>query len=323
MHQSTSNINSTQIVIPCDDLDETLDFFVEQLGFRLEMIMPADSPSVAVISGYGVNLRLETTELFSPPSLRLIGDFAEEKKLIAPNGMWIDLIQTKSEINLPDLKEEFLINRIDDLNAWKAGRANMQYRDLIPSRLGGRFIASHIRIPVGGEVPDYVHYHKVRFQMIFCKTGWAKLVYEDQGEPFIFQAGDCVLQPPEIRHRVLEASDGLEVIEIGTPAIHETFREHEITLPTTQVLPERVFNGQKFVHHIASEDIWELQENRFEFHETGILNATNGLADVRILRAKSKIKTTLFHQGECLFMFVLSGEMKVGDDLLKVGDCCV
>lgn len=322
MLNSSSKLNSAQVVIPCNDLNEMLVFFVEQLGFRLEMIMPADSPGVAVVSGYGVSLRLEKSELFSPPNLRLIGDFAVEKQLIAPNEMRVDLIQSKSEIALPELKEEFFISRMND-EPWKAGRANMQYRDLIPSRLGGRFIASHIRIPKGGEVPDYVHYHKVRFQMIFCKTGWAKLVYEDQGEPFILNAGDCVLQPPEIRHRVLEASDELEVIEIGTPAIHETFREHEITLPTSQVLPKRSFNGQKFIHHIASEANWRLQNDGFEFCETGISAVTNGLADVKVLRAKSKIKTTLFHQGEFLFLFVLAGEMKVGDGLLKVGDCCV
>lgn len=322
MHNSSSNNFSTQIIVPCNDLNETLDFFVEQLGFRLEMIMPADSPCVAVISGYGMNLRLETAELFSPPNLRLIGDFAEEKQLTAPNGMRIDLIKAKSEINLPELKEEFVISRMDE-NAWQTGRAEMQYRDLIPSRLGGRFIASHIRIPKGGEVPDYVHYHKVRFQMIFCKTGWAKLVYEDQGEPFIFNAGDCVLQPSKIRHRVLEASDGLEVIEIGSPAIHETFREHEITLPTAQVLPERIFNSQRFVHHIASKADWKLQNDGFKFRETRISTATNGLADVKVLRATSKITESIFHHGEFLFLFVLAGEMKVGDDLLKVGDCCV
>ena len=43
-----------------------------------------------------------------------------------------------------------------------------------------------------------------------------KLVYEDQGEPFILNAGGCATQPPEIRHCVLQASDNLEVIEIGT-----------------------------------------------------------------------------------------------------------
>ena len=129
----------------------------------------------------------------------------------------------------------------------------MQYRDLIPSRLGGRFIASHIRIPDGGPVPDYVHFHHIRFQMIYCKAGWARLVYEDQGEPFLFHAGDCVLQPPEIRHRVLEASDGLEVIEIGCPAVHETFADHAMTLPTPHLLPERDFGGQRFVRHVAAK----------------------------------------------------------------------
>lgn len=287
---SASNNISTQIVIPCNDLNKTLNFFIEQLGFRLEIIMPADSPSVAVISGCGATLRLE-------------------------------LIGADSDINSPEETQEFIISRMDD-DAWKVGRAGMQYRDLIPGRLGGRFIASHIRIPNGGEVPDYVHYHKVRFQMIYCKTGWAKLVYEDQGEPFIFRAGDCVLQPPKIRHRVLEASDGLEVIEIGSPAIHPTFAEHNITLPTPQVLPERLFNGQRFVHHIASKAQWELQNNGLEFRDTGISSATNGLADVKVLRATSKITVPIFHQGEFLFLFVLAGELKVGNDLLRVGDCC-
>lgn len=313
---------STQIVVPCHDLTAMIDFFAE-IGFRLEMIKPADSPNVAVISGFGVNLRLETNENLQSPNLLLIGDFVEEKHLTTPNGMRIDLVKMNSEIDLPELKEEFFISRMNDENAWKIGRADMQYRDLIPSRLGGRFIASHIRIPKGGEVPDYVHYHKVRFQMIFCKTGWAKLVYEDQGKPFFFKAGDCVLQPPEIRHRVLEASDGLEVIEIGTPAIHETYREHEITLPTKQVLPKRVFNGQKFVHHIASKAVWKEQKDGFEFRDTEISNATNGLADVKVLRSKSKFNSAISHQGEFLFLFILEGEMKIGSDLLKAGDCCV
>jgi mannose-6-phosphate isomerase-like protein (cupin superfamily) len=298
-----------------------IDFFAE-IGFRLEMIMPADSPNVAVISGFGINLRLETTEDFQPPNLRLIGDFAEEKQIIAPNGMRVTLIPAESEINLPEFKQEFIISRNDE-NDWKIGRAGMQYRDLIPNRLGGRIIASHIRIPNGGEVPDYVHYHKVRFQMIYCKTGWAKLVYENQGEPFIFRAGDCVLQPPEIRHRVLETSDNFEVIEIGSPAVHPTFVEHEITLPTPQFSPERLFNGQKFVHHISSKSSWKAKNDGFESRETGIFSATDGLADVKILRTASKVRTTLFHHGEFLFLFVLAGEIGVGNELLQTNDCCV
>src|SRR6185503_1504966 len=74
-------------------------------------------------------------------------------------------------------------------NPKSKGRAGMEYRDLIPDRLDGRVIASHIRITKGGEVPDYVHYHKIRFQMIYCKRGWIRVVYEDQGPPFVLNAG--------------------------------------------------------------------------------------------------------------------------------------
>ena len=47
------------MVVGCDDLGETLAFFVDQIGFRVDVISPADDPRVAVISGHGVRLRLE------------------------------------------------------------------------------------------------------------------------------------------------------------------------------------------------------------------------------------------------------------------------
>ena len=87
-----------------------------------------------------------------------------------------------------------------------------EYRDLVPDRLGGAMIASHIRIADPGPVPDMVHYHKVGFQLIFCVNGWVDVVYEDQGDPIRLTAGSCFIQPPEIRHRVLYSGDDLEVI---------------------------------------------------------------------------------------------------------------
>lgn len=75
----------------------------------------------------------------------------------------------------------------------------------------------------------------------YCRSGWVRVVYEDQGESFVMHAGDCVLQPPEIRHRVIESSDDLEVIEVSVPAEHETFAEHEITLPNKTFKPDRIF----------------------------------------------------------------------------------
>ncbi len=122
-------------------------------------------------------------------------------------------------------------------------------------RIGG--VAGSSRVtsgsPGGGDVADWVHFHRIRFQMIFVAAGWVDVVYEDQGEPFRMVAGDCVLQPPEIRHRVLRSSPGLEVIEIGCPAEHDTLADHDLDLPTATVRPERDFGGQRFVRHIADD----------------------------------------------------------------------
>jgi len=204
----------------------------------------------------------------------------------------------------------------------------MRYRDLIPGRLNGRFIASHIRIPEGGPVPDYPHYHHVRFQMIFCRRGWVRVVYEDQGEPFVMTAGDCVLQPPTIRHRVLEASPGLEVVEIGCPAEHATCRDHDIALPTGRDAPSRLFGGQRFVRHQADSAAWGTTPDGFAVRDTGIAAATDGLAGAQVLRADDRARPlALTHAGEFRFLYVLEGEVRIdgdgfGSHLLAADDSC-
>ncbi|HEV8390781.1 MAG TPA: VOC family protein [Dongiaceae bacterium] len=333
-HGLADHIRLAQVLLPCRDMAATLSFFTDQLGFRVNLIFPADSPQVAVVSGHGLTLRLEATrDDTTPITLHLLCDLsslpaATPRALTAPGGTRIELVEARRPVEVPAGTQEFVLSRMGD--AWGVGRAGMQYRDLIPSRLGGRFIASHIRIPIGGPVPDYVHFHRIRFQMIYCKKGWARLVYEDQGEPFLFHAGDCVLQPPEIRHRVLEASDGLEVIEIGCPALHETFADHAMTLPTPHLLPERDFGGQRFVRHVAAEARWlPWRGDGFEMRDTGIAAATDGLAGVRVVRARDRVEAKFgAHGGEFLFFFVLGGEVTLevqdhGRHSLSTSDSCV
>ena len=221
-NQIAGDTGVAEVLVPCLDLDQTLDFFTAKLGFRIEMITPADNPNTAIISGYGLRLCLRVGGSGKDVSLRLSSATRSPQLLQAPNGTQVEIISATSQVLLPPLQETLVISEFASDASWTVGRAGMRYRDLIPSRLGGVFIASHIHIPNGGPVPDYVHYHRVKFQMIYCKSGWERVVYEDQGESFIMNAGDCVLQPPEIRHRVLESSDNLEVIEIGAPAEHET-----------------------------------------------------------------------------------------------------
>ncbi|GBL21250.1 hypothetical protein EMGBS4_13100 [Acidimicrobiaceae bacterium] len=241
--------------------------------------------------------------------LRLHSTDRKAQTLRAPNGTTIEIINRGSDVILPELRESLVVTPLTSDDSWTVGRAGMRYRDLIPSRLGGVFIASHIHIPNGGPVPDYVHYHRIKFQMIYCKSGWVRVVYEDQGEPFVMHAGDCVLQPPEIRHRVLESSDNLEVIEIGAPAEHETFAEHSITLPTMTLRPDRDFSGQGFVRHVAEQTPWlPWRYEGFEARNTGIDSATSGFASALTVRAnKSATLCESSHRHQLMFMFILSG----------------
>ena len=203
-----------------------------------------------------------------------------------------------------------MVNRLHDDARWIVGRAGMRYRDLIPGRLGGSFIASHIHIPDAGPVPDYVHFHRVRFQMIFCAKGWVRLVYEDQGEPFVLEAGDCVLQPPRIRHRVLECSADLEVVEIGCPADHETIVEHTIELPTAALRADREFSGQRFTRHraVAGRVAGVAPDAVSNNVTSGSTRATRGLAGARVVRpAGDPSSDQLAHDTEFQFLFVLGG----------------
>jgi len=334
---------AAQVVVPCSDLANTLEYLTSIPGFAVDLIMPADAPTVAVVSGHGVALRLEqiNDDRTPPPiTLRLSGASAPSPELraLAPGmrrNLIVEFVATDAPVDVPAGVQQFLLTRLEGAGSWGVGRAGMLYRDLIPGRLGGRFVASHIRIPQGGPVPDYVHFHRIRFQMIFCRRGSAQLVYEDQGPPFAFNEGDCVLQPPGIRHRVLETSAGFEVVEIGCPAVHETHADRALALPTGRVLPDRLFDSQRFVRHVAAEAHWAPWHpagsgNGFEARDTGIGIATNGLAGVHVVRSTrdGAATPTTRHTGEFLFLFVLSGELKLssstlGDHRLGEADCCV
>jgi quercetin dioxygenase-like cupin family protein len=301
------------IVLPCIDLEETLKFFVDEVGFKLEMITPADNPRSAVIAGYGTRVCLDTEFSGAPGLLRLETNSETNSRKIAPNGTSIEFLSKNRTPIYGVLDDALIVSKLSTEVPMTTGRAGMIYRDLIPGRLGGRVIASHIHIPNGGQVPDYVHYHRISFQIIYCKSGWVRVVYEDQGESFVMQAGDCVLQPPEIRHRVLESSDNLEVIEIGSPAEHETFAEHEITLPTSTLRPDRDFSGQKFVRHIATETQWlPWRFPGFVSRNTGIDKATAGFASAETVRGEVGATITDTKKShELFFVFVLNGSVSL------------
>ena len=245
------------------------------LGLRLDLIFPADDPHTAVLSKDGTRVRL-TSRPDAPPA----------------------------SAALPEFKPEFVVTHAG--NAAGEGRAGMLYRDLIPSRLGGRYIASHIMIGEGGPVADWVHYHRIAFQLICVRRGWVRVVYEDQGPPFLMAEGDMVLQPPGIRHRVLESSAGLEVVEVTCPAAHETFADHELALPN-DAPAARDYEGQHFLHHVAAATSWAPWHGA-EAQETAVAAATRGRAEARIVRPGLFPALELPpHGGELVFGFLLEG----------------
>jgi len=304
-----------EIRVSSRDVRQDIPFFTGTLRFRLEKIFPADHPRVAVLAGHGVRLRLETGAAEPPGTLRILTEdpaafAAGATVLTAPNGMRIEIEMLDPPLRIPDTEHAFVVRRLRDQDPWVIGRAGMLYRDLIPSRLGGTIIASHIRIPNGGPVPDMVHFHSVGFQLIYCYQGWVDLVYEDQGPEFRLLAGDCVIQPPEIRHRVLFASDNIEVIEIAVPAEHVTTIDHDMTLPNGTLRPQRRFHGQRFVHHKLADAVWSpFRIPGFTHRDTGIREGTDGVANVQVARFQSGDPPATRHTGDILFNFVLQGAM--------------
>jgi quercetin dioxygenase-like cupin family protein len=305
-----------QVLLPSEDLTADVDFFTK-LGFRLDHIFPADDPAVAMMSGHGLHIRLDKNAFCPPVTIHLLSDQPEniasgKPETTAPNGTRIKILPRSFQLSTPATQHKFEVRQLQDKAPWVIGRAGMLYRDLIPDRLGGSIIASHIRIPQGGPVPDMVHYHTIGFQLIFCYRGWVRLVYEDQGPPFILHAGDCVTQPPEIRHRVLESSDNLEVIEIGVPAEHMTSIDHEMELPTARFLPQREFQGQTFCHHRLQDAVWmPWRIKGFEHRDTGVNQATKGVASVQVVRPAQTAEKPqpCSHNTDILFSFVMKGSL--------------
>jgi quercetin dioxygenase-like cupin family protein len=330
----TATNTRAEFLLPTDELRDDLPFYTKVLGMRLENIFPADDPSVASFSGHGLRLRIEKGANVAPGHLRILTDDPDgfaggQRQLTAPNGTKIDIVPLTPAVVQPETAHEFAVRRLRDEAPWVIGRAGMHYRDLIPTRLGGSIIASHIRIPDGGPVPDMVHYHTVGFQLIFCYKGWVDVLYEDQGDMIRLHAGDCVTQPPGIRHRVVEASAEIEVIEIGVPAEHVTTIDHDFTLPNGTGDPTREWDGQRFVHHVKEGAVWQpFRLPGFTARDTGIAQGTKGVAGIQVVRMDGGESPAATHDADIHFTFVMDGTMTLSakgqdDRNLQAGDAFV
>jgi quercetin dioxygenase-like cupin family protein len=305
-------------LVECTDLDAEMAWFTGALGWRVHLVSPADDPARVVLHGDGGAIELRRATADRPVTIRVDGD--HDRVITSPGGtvVFSEPVAGKSVLGaamtVPESAPTLAV--VDDsAGGFGVGRAGMEYRDLLPDRWGGRFIASHIRIADGGDVADWVHFHRIRFQMIYVAAGWVDVVYEGQGPPFRMHSGDCVLQPPEIRHRVLRSSPGLEVIEIGCPAEHDTIADHDLELPTPLVDQDRDFSGQRFKRHVAEHATTQPWfDPTLRIRDTGLGDSTGGLAGVTVVGAAPVADGAhpgLTHDGEFVLLVGLAGDARL------------
>jgi len=116
-------------------------------------------------------------------------------------------------------KMKFTVSHADENDFTHVGlRSFFEYRDLgIKEVTAGRFNAHVIRARLGESPPGEWHRHDLGFQMVYVLRGWVRFEYEGVGE-VLLRPGSCVHQPSGIRHREIEHSDDLEMLEITSPA---------------------------------------------------------------------------------------------------------
>jgi mannose-6-phosphate isomerase-like protein (cupin superfamily) len=116
----------------------------------------------------------------------------------------------------------FVTSHAIDAKYERGLRSFYEYRDLgIKEATSGRVDAHVIRAAAGTEFSSQPHFHKTSFQLVYILKGWIEFEYEGQGRVRL-EAGSCVHQPPEIRHREVGHSADIEMLEVVLPAGFKT-----------------------------------------------------------------------------------------------------
>jgi hypothetical protein len=121
-------------------------------------------------------------------------------------------------------KQSFVASHLDERDFKEGLRSYAKYRDLgMAAATNGLAQAHVIRLipPCDPAEVSKRHFHDVEFQMIYVLKGWMKGEYEGAGV-VTMREGSCWLQPPRIKHTVLDYSDDCELLEVIIPADFDT-----------------------------------------------------------------------------------------------------
>lgn len=103
-------------------------------------------------------------------------------------------------------------------------RAYAKYRDLGFAAASHGLAQAHvIRLqgPCDPAEVSKLHFHDVKFQMVYVLKGWVKTYMDGEGET-LMQEGSAWTQPPKIKHMILDYSDDVELLEVILPAEFRT-----------------------------------------------------------------------------------------------------
>jgi hypothetical protein len=124
----------------------------------------------------------------------------------------------------PRPKHSFVVSHHRDEDFEGGLRRYAKYRDLGMNEATGGMVQAHvIRFvpPCRPEEVSKLHFHEVDFQMVYVLKGWIKTELDGQGT-ITMRTGSAWIQPPRIKHKVLDYSDDCEVLEIVLPADFKT-----------------------------------------------------------------------------------------------------
>ena len=118
--------------------------------------------------------------------------------------------------------KNFVASHAKDAVFVRGLRPFFDYRDLGIKRATDERVDAHvIRAAAGTAFSSQPHTHKTTFQLVYVLKGWIEFEYEGQGTVRL-EAGSCVHQPPEIRHRETGHSEDIEMLEIVLPGNFQT-----------------------------------------------------------------------------------------------------
>jgi Cupin domain len=103
-------------------------------------------------------------------------------------------------------------------------RKYAKYRDLGFADATEGLAQAHVIRLIGPCDPAEVsklHFHDVEFQMVYVLKGWVKTYMEGHGETMM-KEGSAWIQPPRIKHLIMDYSDDVELLEVILPAEFET-----------------------------------------------------------------------------------------------------